>query len=264
MLQIRQLFRSIPRHFYTTSTIPFDKKPFSFSRFEPCCPDANAKQADNGFVPCQQHPIPAVLGKKIDMTDNMIRPSSLRHLVGSIGYDALEWTRSKVESVPGGIMQIMMTTENYWLRNHRSSTSREDKQILSTVSDRPPMDGQRPDILMFPEFKLIPSVETINGHLPENSILYKVLDSMWRNPQKSIDSNMEGLKDIQADTVVLVCTHGRRDLRCGRLGPLIVDEFRRLIKQNGLEKKVEVWGTSHFGGKSIEKRIHPVLTLLSI
>jgi hypothetical protein len=250
MLQTRELLKSTAlKRVYTT--IPFDKKPFSFSRFEPCCPDANVKQAENGFIPCQQHPIPAVLGKKVDMIDDMTRPSSLRHLVGSVGYDALEWTRSKVEAVPGGIMQTMMTAENRWLKSHRPNVGVEDRQILSTVSERPPTDSHRPDILLFPEFKLIPSVETINGDLPENSALYKVLDSMWRDPGQSIDSSIEGLKDIKADTVVLVCTHGRRDLRCGRLGPLIVDEFHRLIKEKGLEGKAEVWGTSHFGGKSI-------------
>lgn len=253
MLQTRQLLKSTNlNRLYTTSRIPFDKKPFGFSRFEPCCPDANVKQAENGFIPCQQHPIPEVLGKKVDMIDDMTRPSSLRHLVGSVGYDALEWTRSKVEAVPGGIMQTMMTAENQWLKNHRPSVGAEYKQILSTVSERPPTDGHRPDILLFPEFKLIPSVETVNGSLPENSILYKVLDTMWHNPRQSIDSQMERLKDIQADTVVLVCTHGRRDLRCGRLGPLIVDEFRRLIQEKGLQEKVEVWGTSHFGGKDYE------------
>jgi hypothetical protein len=249
MLKTTQLLNTAIRtkpvgRFY--SSIPFDKKTFPFSRFEPCCPDVETKQAENGFIPCQSHPMPAVLGKKIELTEEMTRPSSLRHILACIGPEALEWTRSKVESVQG-IMQTLMNTENAWLKSHRPSLKDSDRLVLTTVAERPPSDKNGlPDIMLFPEFKLMPSVDP--SAPIEKTPLYDILDTIWQNPNTPLKQADE-LQDIEADTVVLVCTHARRDMRCGRLGPLIVDEFHRIIKEKGLTKKVEVWGTSHFGGK---------------
>lgn len=224
------------------STIPFDKKPFPFSRFEPCCPDVNTKSAENGFIPCQTHHMPAVLGKKIELNEVMTRPSALRHIMPCIGHDALEWTRAKVESVPG-IMQTIMNTKNHWLKTHRPSI--KDEMVMYTVSDMPSIND-KPDIMLFPEFKMIPAVDPLS--IDTSSILYSVLDHIWQNPTLPLP-NVNELQDIEANTIVLVCTHARRDLRCGTLGPLIVDEFNRVIQEKGLSGKVKVWGSSHFGGK---------------
>lgn len=243
---------SIPRLYSTTHQIPFDTKPFPFSRFEACCPDADAKQAENGFVPCKSHPFPPVLGKKIDMTDPMTRPTSIRHIVGCIGSDAMEWTRAKVETVPG-IMQSIMTTENQWLKENRQAQAPGDgeKSVLATVAERPAAVADIPDVMLFPEFKVFQGAPSTNGVIDQSSSLYHALASIWQNPCNALPplEQEQGWQDIKADTVVLVCTHARRDLRCGKLGPLIVDEFNRVIQEKGLQDKVEVWGTSHFGGK---------------
>ena len=241
---------SILRLHYTTIVpkhhVPFDEKPFPFSRFQPCCPDVEIKQAENGFVPCKTHPFPSVLGKKIDMTDSMTRPAGIRHLVGCIGADAMEWTRAKVEAVPG-IMQSLMTTENQWLKQNRSQVL-NDKVVLTTVAERP-ATSTKPDVMLFPEFKIFKAVSSTNGIIDSDSPLYNALESIWQNPYNSLPPQKEW-EDIKANTVIFVCTHARRDLRCGRLGPLIVDEFNRVIQEKRLQDKVEVWGTSHFGGKS--------------
>ncbi|KAI9473973.1 MAG: Sucrase/ferredoxin-like-domain-containing protein [Benjaminiella poitrasii] len=229
----------ICRRFYHNS-IPFDTKPFPFTRFEPCCPSTTDATAPNGYIPCQNHPIPNVLGKKIDMTDDMTRAPTLRHLVACIGPDALEWSRSKVEAVDG-ILQTMQNAENIWLKTH-TPTQQEDQLVLTTAAEKPSSsEAHKTDILLFPEFKKITTApNTIDPNL------YQVLSSIWQDPHKSLP-NVEW-QDIEADTVILVCTHARRDLRCGKIGPLIVDEFNRVIEQRSLQGKVEVWGTSHFGG----------------
>jgi len=48
--------------------------------------------------------------------------------------------------------------------------------------------------------------------------------------------------------LVLVCTHGQKDKRCGRAGPQIVKRLKEVIKTKGLEDKVLVWGSSHISG----------------
>ncbi|KAI8639650.1 Sucrase/ferredoxin-like-domain-containing protein [Parasitella parasitica] len=230
---------------YSTNPIPFDENPFPFSRFEPCCPDTEAKQAENGYIPCKSHPFPKVLGRKIDMTDPMTRPAGIRHLVGCVGADAMEWTRAKVEAIPG-IMQSLMTTENQWLKENRPQVP-SDKVVMATVAERPGK-CHRPDVMLFPEFKIFQDISSTDGVIDSESPLYNALKSIWQNPYVSLPPQKEWL-DIEADTVVFVCTHARRDLRCGKLGPLIVNEFNRVIQEKQLQGKVEVWGTSHFGGK---------------
>lgn len=230
------------------SSIPFDKKPFPFSRFEPCCPNLEVKKAENGYVPCQAHPIPAVLGKKVECNEPMVRPSGFRHLVACVG-DGLEWTRAKVEAAPG-IMRTIMNLENNWLKTHRPTTPGNENTILQTIIDRPPMKEDTADIMLFPEFKLIPNVDTTR--IDTDSKFYSVLNSIWQNPSLPIPDINE-LQDIEADSIVLVCTHTRRDMRCGKIGPLIVDEFKRVIEEQGLTN-VEVWGTSHFGGKFLPRK----------
>ncbi|KAI9260783.1 Sucrase/ferredoxin-like-domain-containing protein [Sporodiniella umbellata] len=221
------------------STIPFDNKPFRFTRFEPCCPDSS-QTAANGYVPCHTHPIPNVLGKKVEMIEPLTGPNGLRHLVACIGPDALEWTRAKVEAHPGGIVQSIDTYKNSWLR--QNTTDQNDRAILTTVADRLSSSPQAADILMFPEFKIYKDVQP--DHLNK---FHAVLNNIWKDASSALPLEPKN-EDIVADTVILVCTHGRRDLRCGRIGPPIVEEFERVIKEKNLTKKVEVWGTSHFGG----------------
>lgn len=238
------LKRVLQRSTRLYSTIPFDQKPFPFSRFEPCCPDLQVKKAENGFIPCQAHPMPAVLGKKIELEEEMTGPSGLRHIVACVG-DGLEWTRAKVETVPG-IMQTIMNLENHWLKTERPTIIEgSDMPVLKTITDKPSVTEDKVDIMLFPEFKLITSVDPL--HADKDSRFDSILNSIWKNPSLPIPDINE-LKDIKADSIVLVCTHTRRDMRCGKIGPLIIEEFRRVIQEQGLTN-VEVWGTSHFGGK---------------
>lgn len=238
----------IRRRLYSTR-IPFDTKPFPFSRFEPCCPDTTAKEAPNGYVPCQHHPIPNALGKKIELKESMTRPADgLRHIVGCVGYDAKEWTTSRCEWLPGIIQSIDRTKED-WLKSN-TPLGNFDKQIITTIAEKP-ADPKKPDILLFPEFKMMPAVDISNNLIDRTSPLYNALDSIWRNPNTPLPNNMQGWQDIKADTMVFVCTHARRDMRCGYLGPPLVEEFNKQAKLMGLEGKLEAWGTSHFGGKFV-------------
>lgn len=231
--------------FYSTK-IPFDPKPFPFHRFEPCCPDMEAKASPNGYVPCKSHPIPNALGKKIDFQEPMTgRPEGLRHIVGCVGYDAPEWTKAHCDSIPG-IMQSLDKTQQQWLETN-TPDGNYGRQVMVTVAEREPTIQNKPDVMVFPEFKMIPSVDISHELIEKGSSLYHVMDKIWKNPRQPLSNTVEW-QDVEADTVVFVCTHGRRDMRCGYLGPPIVDEFNKQAKEMGL--KLEAWGTCHFGGKN--------------
>jgi (2Fe-2S) ferredoxin len=47
--------------------------------------------------------------------------------------------------------------------------------------------------------------------------------------------------------ILLVCCHGNRDMRCGRMGPQVVDELRNCVEQEKLTE-VQVLECSHLGG----------------
>jgi len=47
---------------------------------------------------------------------------------------------------------------------------------------------------------------------------------------------------------VLVCTHGRRDIRCGECGPFLLPAFDLLLAAHQLTQQVSVVATSHVGG----------------
>jgi hypothetical protein len=47
---------------------------------------------------------------------------------------------------------------------------------------------------------------------------------------------------------VFICTHGRRDPRCGQCGPPLVEEFTMALKAHNLTDRVVVRRTSHVGG----------------
>ncbi|KAI9252901.1 Sucrase/ferredoxin-like-domain-containing protein [Phascolomyces articulosus] len=236
----------------TNNTIPFDNQPFPFSRFEPCCPDGEA--SENGFVPCSQHPIPKVIGKKIEMHEELKKTKTGRHLVACVGPEAPDWMRSKVETVKDSMILGINSAQNTWIRSQKERPSASSEgELLTTVIDRPSPNTEWPtsDILVFPEFRRYPAVHP--GSILDSKIT-PLFDALWRNPmctQLPRIDNEENLDDI--DTVVLVCTHTMRDKRCGVLGPLLVEEFRKVLSEQGLLKgqekgRVEVWGVSHFGG----------------
>ena len=47
---------------------------------------------------------------------------------------------------------------------------------------------------------------------------------------------------------VFVCTHGRRDLRCGECGPELVRSLSEEVEKRGLSDTIRVYRTSHVGG----------------
>ncbi|KAI9312663.1 Sucrase/ferredoxin-like-domain-containing protein [Dichotomocladium elegans] len=227
--------------------VPFDTMPFPYKRFEPCCPDAS-KSYENGFVPCTKHPIPRVIGKKIDIHDPLKQFSPSRQLLVCAGPEAPEWSRAKVEGVKEGLVHAM----NDVSRHVRCETGLDGPRLLTTICERPSLSAstQWPtcDVIMLPEFRLYPAVNP-----KDFGAFGKVLEELWRDPLTSLESQDVPYKSMDdVDTLVLVCIHTMRDKRCGVLGPLIVDEFRTALAEQHLLRgsggRVEVWGVSHYGG----------------
>ncbi|KAI8601670.1 Sucrase/ferredoxin-like-domain-containing protein [Dissophora ornata] len=59
-------------------------------------------------------------------------------------------------------------------------------------------------------------------------------------------------KDQGANAVVMICSHKKRDKRCGVTAPILQKEFMRILRSKDLygdcEGDVEIWLVSHIGG----------------
>lgn len=238
----------------SSTKVPFDTEPFPFSRFEPCCSDQAEQPMENGFVQCAKHPIPKVIGKKVDMTTELRKYDRSRQLLVCVGEDAPEWHRAKVESVKDGLIHRLQEEHKTWLLQGNKSSN--PAILLTTACERPsssPSSWPTCDILMLPEFRRFPAVDPAT--LTSSSPFIKTMQALWKDPttQDLPDPGIPSHEMDDVDTLVLVCTHTMRDKRCGVLGPLIVDEFRKVLEEKNLLTskggKVEVWGVSHFGGK---------------
>ncbi|OAD67210.1 hypothetical protein PHYBLDRAFT_67346 [Phycomyces blakesleeanus NRRL 1555(-)] len=244
------LSQSSPREM----AIPFDTKPFPLGRFEPCCPAPSSPASQNGFVPCSKHSMPAVLGRKIDLTDPMPTRGSDRHVVVCIGPNGAEWDKAKVEALKGGMVWRLNEKESAWMKE--GNRPLPDKEILTTVCDRPEMHANGVDVIFFPDFKIYSSIQPDSLSSSSESSFLSTMKSVWQNPSNRVS----GGEEVTADTVILVCTHTMRDKRCGVLGPLIVDEFKRVLKEKNLLKTpngkggVEVWGHKFAGNIIIHQK----------
>lgn len=57
-------------------------------------------------------------------------------------------------------------------------------------------------------------------------------DLLTRKPE--FQSQLRGVRDVK-DVMILICGHGGRDERCGVYGPLLRDEFRKVLPGKGVE-----------------------------
>lgn len=119
----------------------------------------------------------------------------------------------------------------------------------SLPSSVPPRaEVQSTSVYLLPSFKYVPFLPRVSfdhvqalakGYLlPEKlhsahdglSPVHR--DILTRND--AYQSLLDGVQDV-ADTLILICGHGGRDMRCGILGPLLRDEFEKQLERKGVE-----------------------------
>jgi len=109
------------------------------------------------------------------------------------------------------------------------------------------------DVMLFPEYILIRnlSVKKANQffqtYLSDNT----QLTGMDENAESSIDS-----EKIANKAIIFICSHGRRDKRCGVTAPLLRDEFEKVLTEKKLDVQsrsdgVAVYMSSHVGGENM-------------
>jgi (2Fe-2S) ferredoxin len=71
----------------------------------------------------------------------------------------------------------------------------------------------------------------------------------FANMMVSIPNIVSSCSAIPWKKLILVCVHGSRDKRCGRIGPMVMTELLAELQRRGIpEEEVAVRGSSHIGG----------------
>ncbi|KAI9137728.1 Sucrase/ferredoxin-like-domain-containing protein [Paraphysoderma sedebokerense] len=210
--------------------IPFDESPCL------SCPN-----------PCTTHEqLPAYLAAKIDTTTpllNTVKPYH-KHIFICTHSTNFDWPE-KIDKVSHSLANTLRAV----LDNYESKLK---IKITMTACDRHNLvdimkvssDGEileNCDLMVFPENKLITNVNLENCE--------EVMKMYFESGV--VDETKTGSKIVQMteEKFVFVCSHKKRDKRCGVAGPLIIDAFKKSLKKHNIsEHKIPVYGTSHTGG----------------
>lgn len=118
--------------------------------------------------------------------------------------------------------------------------------------------GTTHKVLVYPEAKI---VEFERKHLSEFIEHYLLPEEGYAattyNPFSSSKKNVKFqsvkrpelfAEQKMAGDLVVVCGHTQRDVRCGKLAPLLTAEFTKVLHRENLDNEVDVGLISHIGG----------------
>lgn len=191
--------------------------------------------------------------RQIDFNQNLNGTSVIpwKHLlILSHGFkNADEWP-SKVELVPNSLSNEMdllkrkiispyhpVMISNAIVPNMTHST----KEKVYLYPDNKMIEFDKKDTKEFMQTFLVPSADELAQFGPVYNP-FKLKSPELPLERKAFEF---GEKDIKKD-LILVCGHNQRDVRCGKIGPILIEQFERKINDRGLD--IDVGTISHIGG----------------
>lgn len=199
--------------------------------------------------------IPEYLAKKIDMNDPLVGTMKpyRQHVLVRLG-SGKTWSEKLEETQSSFIASLKKSIDE----------SQKDKQfrtVLSAFEDVSASQEGVSEITQSAQVVLFPQQTSFNVALDG---IGAFVDEHLAKPGLAGGSNATAWP---YRITVFVCTHKKRDKRCGVAGPLILDEFIKVRKELQIEKHLGIFGISHIGGhkyagniilyrKDAEGRIH--------
>lgn len=147
-----------------------------------------------------------------------------RHLLVATG--SADWPE-KIET-GGGFLQML--TKAISQRGADMST------LVKVTACDEPSPGPGYDILVFPD--------NVRYQRVQESDISVLVEEQLVNQRVAAAL----LHQAMTQQYVVVCTHGRRDIRCGECGPPLVEALETTIAAQQLADKMVVRGSSHVGG----------------
>ncbi|PYI07568.1 hypothetical protein BO78DRAFT_417687 [Aspergillus sclerotiicarbonarius CBS 121057] len=164
-----------------------------------------------------------------------------------------DWTE-KVENEKGSLMEAFDES------SHKSQHGRFMISASNLESSDTDEKTEGTTILLLPSFTFIDSVQRSDV----NDVITRFIDAPLS--QNDIPANPESKlspRPCQYDYVVLLCSHRRRDARCGITAPLIKKELERHLRPLGLYRDanderpggVGIFFVSHVGGHKFSANV---------
>ncbi|ORY52341.1 Sucraseferredoxin-like protein [Rhizoclosmatium globosum] len=162
-------------------------------------------------IPVATDPCLTSLVKTIDMCQPMSIKPYKRHLMFA-GGNGLNWSNDISDD---------LTDESSCQTPEGDS---EGSERVDTVSQT--------EVFLFPQYKGLRGMKLCHGL--EASTVVSEWVGKGTVPEK-IDT--AEVVDLEMDAYVFVCTHKKRDKRCGITGPILVNEFNQTLGDLGLSEK---------------------------
>ncbi|KAL3463015.1 Sucrase/ferredoxin-like-domain-containing protein [Aspergillus heterothallicus] len=167
-----------------------------------------------------------------------------------------DWV-NKVENERGSLMEAI----------HDSAGSKHGRMMVSASNLKTPQpeDGSTETgntVLLLPSFTFVDSVNTSDV----SDLITNYIDAPLSRPSKALtpspDSRLKS-RPCEYDYVVLLCSHKRRDARCGITAPLIKRELERHLRPKGLYRDADderpggvgIFFVSHVGGHKFSANV---------
>lgn len=134
-----------------------------------------------------------------------------------------------------------------------------------TPPEEPITDGNTKEattVLILPSFTFVDSVTQTD--VPDLISRYIDHPTDHRNGNSTISpANGMSARSCELDYVILLCSHGRRDARCGITAPLIKRELERHLRPLGLDRDADdsraggvgIFFVSHVGGHKFSANV---------
>ncbi|KAJ6118202.1 hypothetical protein N7471_013669 [Penicillium samsonianum] len=159
----------------------------------------------------------------------------------------------KVDQEDGSLMEAF-----------KSDAKSKHGRLMISVSNLTPPGGEVPDtskttVLLLPSFTFVDNV----SYSDAQSVVETFIDVPPGNSTQSISSPRLTSRPCPHDYVVLLCSHKRRDARCGITAPLIKKEMERHLRGHDLYRDMDderpggvgIYIVSHVGGHKFSANV---------
>ncbi|CAG8586090.1 8122_t:CDS:2 [Paraglomus brasilianum] len=131
-----------------------------------------------------------------------------------------------------------------------SESKRKPRIIITNCSRKSNSDifSTTQDVMLFPEYIVIRNLSV--KHADQ---FFQTYLSANTQPAENAESSSINSEKIANKAIIFICSHGRRDKRCGVTAPLLRNEFEKVLKEKKLDVQsksdgVAVYMSSHVGG----------------
>ncbi|KKK23072.1 hypothetical protein P175DRAFT_0504764 [Aspergillus ochraceoroseus IBT 24754] len=173
-----------------------------------------------------------------------------------------DW-KEHVENEKGSLMEAF---------HDNSSKSKHGRMMISASNLNPPPqesddndnnNTQGTTILLLPSFKFVDSIQPTDVPTVIDHFIDAPLSRGSQKKTNQLPNSQVTSRPCEYDYVVLLCSHKRRDARCGLTAPLIKRELERHLRPLGLYRDADderpggagIFFVSHVGGHKFSANV---------